>query len=171
MPRRITQGWQPIEVSLREDTEWHFVEAGETQRKLGIGELQGCAAWIQLSSCDRLRPNMWAELCIRRRLIVEVSGWKNGKFSAGRSVSLGVSVGRVNVQQFFDKKWGAILIKLGETTVQVKLTRRFWTTCPELRSSAIGDWMRRNGLVPWLKGKPPKMSLTPEGGIRFRLSL
>ncbi len=101
---------------------------------------------------------------------MEVSGWKNGKFSARRAVALGVSVGRENVKRFFDKKWNIVLVELDGTTIPVKLTSTFWNKCPELRSSAIGDWMRRKGLVPWPKGKPPKMLLTPRDGNRFRLS-
>jgi len=102
---------------------------------------------------------------------MEVSAWKNGRFAPGKPLSLGVSVGRGNAKRFFDKKWAVVLIEFDGTTVPVKLTSGFWAKCPELRSSAIGDWMKRKGLAPWKTGEPPKMSLVPQDGNRFRLSV
>jgi hypothetical protein len=100
---------------------------------------------------------------------VLVSGWKCGKFVARRAVALGVRVGRENVERFFDKNWSVVLVEIEGDTIPVKITRTFWTTCPELRSRAIGVWMRKKGLVPWPGGRPPEMRLTPQGENRFRL--
>jgi len=102
---------------------------------------------------------------------VLVSGWKSGKFVAGRAVALGVRVGRENAERSFDKNWSVILIEIESDTIPVKITKTFWTTCPELRSPAIGAWMRKNGLVPWPEGRPPEMQLTPLGTNRFRLDV
>ena len=38
--------------------------------------------------------------------------------------------------------WDAVLIELDEITVSVTLSKTFWTSCPELRSPAIGAWMK-----------------------------
>jgi len=102
---------------------------------------------------------------------VLVSGWKSGKFVARRAVALGVRVGRENVERFFDKDWDVVLIEVESETISVKITRTFWTSCPELRSPAIGTWMRKKGLVPWAKCRPPEMRLTPMGRNRFRLNV
>jgi hypothetical protein len=102
---------------------------------------------------------------------VLVSGWKSGKFVPRRSVALGIRVGLENVERFFDKDWDVVLIKTESVTIPVKITRTFWTTCPELRSPAIGIWMRKKGLPPWPKGRPPEMRLTPIGSNRFQLDL
>lgn len=98
-----------------------------------------------------------------------VSGWKSGKFVPRQPVALGLRIGPRNVEHFFDKAWGVVLVEIGGETIPVKLRKTFWTTCPELRSPAIGAWMRKKGLVPWLKGRPPEMRLIPIGGNRFRL--
>jgi hypothetical protein len=37
VPRRISRGWQPLDVSLNGDAEWHFRRAGETRRSYGKG--------------------------------------------------------------------------------------------------------------------------------------
>lgn len=100
-----------------------------------------------------------------------VSGWKSGRFGPRRSVALGVRVGREFANQFFDKEWDSVLIEMDEVTVPVKVTKTFWTSCPELRSPAIGAWMKKRGVVPWAKGKPPEMRLTPMGRNRFRLEV
>lgn len=105
------------------------------------------------------------------RLALEVAAWKNGKFNARRGVALGVSVGRENVKKFFNKKWDVVVVEVDGMPVVVKPPRAFWTTCPELRSSAIGDWLEKQGLVPWQKGRPPRLVLIPQGGNRFRLAV
>jgi hypothetical protein len=102
---------------------------------------------------------------------IEVSAWKNGKFDGHKPISLGIRVGVVNVKKFFNKKWGVFLVEFDETTVPVKPPMGFWADCPELRHPAIGNWMRRKGLVPWSKGIPPRMLLSPQGENRFRLSI
>ena len=100
-----------------------------------------------------------------------VCGWKSGEFLVRRAVALGVRVGRENVERFFDKDWDIVLIKMESKTIPVRITRAFWTTLPELRSPAIGIWMRKKGLVPWPEGRPPEMRLTPMGRNRFRLDV
>jgi len=100
---------------------------------------------------------------------VLVSGWKSGEFLTPRAVVLGVRVGRANVERFFERHWDLVLIKVENETIPVKLTKGFWTMFPELRSPAIGDWMRKKGLAPWPEGRPPELRLIPMGGNRFRL--
>jgi len=62
-----------------------------------------------------------------------------------------------------------ITLNNGEAA-EVSLSEKFWTTCPELRSSAIGRWMLDLGVIPWAKGKPPQFDLEPIGDRRFRLA-
>jgi hypothetical protein len=102
---------------------------------------------------------------------VLVTGWKSGKFDGRRAIAFGVRVGRKNVERFFDKDWDVVLVKIESNTVPVKVTGTFWTTCPELRSPAIGAWMKKNGLAPWPESRPPEVRLTPMGRNRFRLTV
>ena len=100
-----------------------------------------------------------------------VSGWKRGELLVHRAVALGVRVGRENAERFFDKDWDVVLIKMESETIPVRITKAFWTTLPELRSPAIGTWMRKKGLVPWPEVRLPEMRLIPTGRNRFRLHL
>jgi hypothetical protein len=100
-----------------------------------------------------------------------VTGRKSGKFRGTQAVALGVRIGREFAQRFFDKDWDFVLVEIEGETTPVKITKTFWTTCPELRSPVIGDWMRKKGLAPWPEGKPPEMRLTPMGRNRFRLEV
>lgn len=86
-----------------------------------------------------------------------VSDWKSREFVPRRPVALGIRVGRPNVERFFDKHWDVAVIEIENEAIPVKITGTFWTTCPELRSPAIGTWLRKKGLVPWPKGRPPEM--------------
>lgn len=103
--------------------------------------------------------------------MLRVSAWKGGKFGARCGRTLGVRIGSENAEKYFDKKWKVAMLELDGIPVAVRITRTFWTSCPELRSEYIGDWLRRRGLAPWPKGKPPRMVLKPLGGNRFRLEL
>lgn len=98
-----------------------------------------------------------------------VSGWKSGNCLPRGSVALGIRVGRKNAAHFFDKEWDGVLIEMDGVTIPVRITKTFWSSCPELRNSGIGAWMKKRCLVPWKKGQPPEMRLTPLGGNRFRL--
>ena len=62
-----------------------------------------------------------------------------------------------------------VVLDNGEV-VDVSLSEKFWTTCPELRSVVIGRWMLNQGIIPWSKGKPPEFDLEPIGDRRFRLA-
>jgi hypothetical protein len=99
---------------------------------------------------------------------VDVTAWKNGPFG---SVGLifGIRVGARNAEQFFEKQWTNVVVKFGQSSVEVKLSRSFWQNCPELRHSAFEEWMRTLRLIPWKPHHPPMMTLTSLGGNRFRL--
>ena len=101
---------------------------------------------------------------------IEVSGWKNGKFDNRKPVAIGISVGRENANRFFDRQWDVVVIQMDRKTIPVRITKGFWSKCPELRHPAIADWMKRKGFVPWHRGNPPKMFLIHVGGNQFRLS-
>jgi hypothetical protein len=99
-----------------------------------------------------------------------VSAWSckpRDKFVAAGS---GVQVRAQDRDRFFDRSWTSAEIELPTTEViSVNLTRTFWTTCPELRGSAIGRWMLAAGIAPWTGLRRPKLLLTPLGDGRFRL--
>lgn len=101
---------------------------------------------------------------------MRVSAWKGGKFSAGRRPTLGIRIGRKNVENHFDRSWNEVLVQLDGQAAKVGITPTFWSSCPELRSAAIGDWLRARKIAPWRTGRPPKLELTPLGGNHFRLS-
>lgn len=61
----------------------------------------------------------------------------------------------------------AVVLDDGEV---VDVSEKFWTTCPELRSSTLGRWMLDLGAIPRAKGKPPEFDLEPTGDRRSRLA-
>lgn len=100
---------------------------------------------------------------------MEVTAWKNGPLDS-IGLIFGIRVGVKNAERFFDKKWTNVVVELGRSSVTVRLASTFWGKCPELRNSAFEEWMRSYRLVPWKPQHPPRLTLTPLGGNRFRLA-
>ncbi|MDD3857919.1 MAG: hypothetical protein PHP43_07700 [Methanoculleus sp.] len=103
---------------------------------------------------------------------MKVSGWSKGSADNRAGAGYGVGIKRRDRDRYFQGDWGSVEVVLdsGEV-VDVSLSEKFWTTCPELRSSMIGRWMLELGVIPWAKGKPPDFDLEPIGDRRFRLAL
>jgi hypothetical protein len=96
---------------------------------------------------------------------MRVRGWTNGTYGYG------VSVGRANANAYFPREWRDVELEVAGKVSRVRLTRTFWTTCPELRAGAIGRWLKHSGLTSWPVRRPPQLTLTPLGKNRFSLSI
>jgi len=102
---------------------------------------------------------------------MKVSGWSNSTPNDHTGAGYGIRVQYKDRDRYFQRDWNSVEIVLdnGES-VEISLSETFWTTCPELRSSAIGRWMLNRGGIPWAKGKPPQFDLESIGDQRFRLT-
>lgn len=98
---------------------------------------------------------------------MKVTAWNNG------SSGYGVKVSAKDRDQFFRREWREVQLDLeGEThPIPCNIDKdSFWgPSCRELISAEIGRWFKKNGLIPWMEGCPPKLNLTPVTGNRFRL--
>jgi hypothetical protein len=102
---------------------------------------------------------------------MKVSGWSNSTPNDRTGAGYGVGIKRRDRDRYFQRNWGSVEVVLDDgEVVDVSLSEKFWTACPELRSSAIGRWMLNQGAIPWAKGKPPEFDLEPIGDRRFRLT-
>jgi hypothetical protein len=95
---------------------------------------------------------------------MQASAWHNG------SGTYGISIGKPNRDRYFDRSWKAIQVEIDGEVHDLPLSRGFWVDCPEVRSSVIKDWLRRNGRLSWPTRDPPRFELTPLGANRFRLT-
>jgi hypothetical protein len=98
----------------------------------------------------------------RRSPEMKATAWKGGSY--------GIRVGRSNAKKYFPRHWQDIEVTMGGNTYSFPLSATFWTTCPELRGAVIEAWLKSHSLIPWPKGSPPRVTLTPLGGRRFNLS-
>lgn len=100
-----------------------------------------------------------------------VKAWNNGAHSRNGK-GYGFRVSPEDRDVFFKKEWASILLEMdGEPQPEeVKLDEAFWSEegC-ELMSQALGRWLRRNGLAPWVRGNPPSVVLEPVEENRFRV--
>lgn len=95
------------------------------------------------------------------------TAWTNG------TSGLGVKISVADRDRYFHREWGAVLVELeGESEpISCNIDKdSFWSpACRELISAQIGRWLLSRKLAPWVKGSPPKLTLTPLDGNRFRL--
>ena len=94
---------------------------------------------------------------------MNATGWKGTK-------TFGVRVGVDNAAKYFNREWSSVEIEIDGELHNYPLHENFWTTCPEFRGGGLKDWLLRQGLAPWPRGKTPKLKLTPLAGNRFRIS-
>lgn len=94
---------------------------------------------------------------------MEVKAWKGA--------TCGIRVGKSNVRQFFLPDTKTIEVEIDRNVYTFSLSPTFFTTCPEFRGKSIGVWLSKNRLIPWPKGKPPKLKLLQLGENIFRLTL
>ena len=96
---------------------------------------------------------------------MEVSTW----FGSG---TYGVRIGASNRDRYFDQDWSEIQVDMGDHVHHFTLTDGFWRKCPEFRDRGrpvIREWLLRHKSIDWPRGSPPRMTLVPLGGNRFRL--
>ena len=68
-------------------------------------------------------------------------------------------------------EWTSVRLEVpGQGTANVALSEPFWRRCSELRSAAIGRWLRETGLAPWPKGRPPTVVVEQLDGNTFRVT-
>lgn len=95
--------------------------------------------------------------------------WSNG----GKTFGLKISEQDRDLNLVRD--WGTIYLELPGTdeAVEVNIDKAsMWEgTCRELISRKIGDWLKREGKMPWPKGHPPRVSMEFVGDRTFKVVL
>ena len=73
--------------------------------------------------------------------------------------------------RFFQRDWTEVVLHLpNHAFTAVRLSESFWRDCSELRSAAVGRWLREAGLAPWPHRQPPALGLSPLQGNHFELT-
>jgi hypothetical protein len=102
---------------------------------------------------------------------MRATAWNNGSHHTS-GAGYGLRISEEDRDRFFDPDWTAAVLDLGgEADVEVGLSESFWRSCNELRSAEIGRWLRRSGLAPWPKGRPPMLTVQHVAGNRFAVTL
>lgn len=73
------------------------------------------------------------------------------------------------------KGFDYVTIRIDGIASDYRIKPSFWNSCNHVddtsNNRAIEEWGIKNGLIPWNKGKPPKVNLVPVGHGVFELSL
>ncbi len=102
-----------------------------------------------------------------------VTAWKNG---AHRRIgtSYGVKLEVADRDEHFDPSAESVLIQIENGSVPFCVNTKkksLWnSTCRELISSRIREWMFETGIAPWRDNSPPSLKLEPVKSGLFRLS-
>lgn len=102
---------------------------------------------------------------------MDATVWRGGGQSGGVYSTYGVRVGAANRDRYFSPSWNEVEIEINGSYHRLPITPGFWNKCPEIRGSAIKEWLRGLNLLRWPKGSPPELDLLPLDGRRFRLQL
>lgn len=101
-----------------------------------------------------------------------VTAWNNGSHSKSGS-GYGIKLDASDRDRCFDRDWKSVRLSLEGVpdVIEVNIDKpSFWgIMCRELISAEIGRWLISNGLVPWPRRNPPKLSLEHSEGNHFRL--
>ncbi|APH39490.1 hypothetical protein [Methanohalophilus halophilus] len=99
-----------------------------------------------------------------------VTSWNNGKLSDS-GAGYGLKIDENDRDQYFKKEWDNVELQLINYPhiVEVNINKQsFWSgNCRELINKDIGIWLIENGLAPWKKGQPPKLTMEPISKNRF----
>ena len=69
------------------------------------------------------------------------------------------------------REWKTVDLEVpGQGITSVAVSESFWHRCSELRSAALGRWLRETGLAPWPKGQPPTLVHEQTEGKTFRVN-
>ena len=102
-----------------------------------------------------------------------VTAWNNGAHSRN-GAGYGFRVTIEDRDEHFKEEWETIVLEIEgeEQTHEVELNKEgLWSEdCREIRSAAIGKWLRERGIAPWPKGNPPYFELNPIEDNRFTVS-
>lgn len=100
---------------------------------------------------------------------MKATAWNNGQHLAS-GAGYGVRLSGADRDRYFNRDWSSIRLEVpGQGDTQVPLSVSFWTRCSELRSAAVGRWLRASELAPWPNGHPPVLVLEHLGGDSFRV--
>ncbi len=102
-----------------------------------------------------------------------VKAWNNGSYD-NSGIGYGIKISKSDRKLFFDTSWDKVIVNIGnieniENNEEIPIRDTFWTTCPELRSVKIGEYLVNGGLDKWEKYKPYKLLLFPQDDNEFIL--
>jgi hypothetical protein len=97
---------------------------------------------------------------------ITVTAWNNGQhYSSGAGYGLKLSI--ADRDRYFKRSWKTVKLHLAGRSrpVEVNIDKpSFWgLNCRELVKKEIGLWLIEEGLAPWTKWEPPKLTLESVG--------
>lgn len=101
-----------------------------------------------------------------------VTAWNNGAHNRNGS-GYGFKVKNADRDEFFQKEWEEIYLEIEGEPELIKADvhqDRFWSDAgKEITATAIGKWLRKNGMAPWHQGNPVTFELQPVENNRFKV--
>jgi len=99
---------------------------------------------------------------------MEVKVWTNSRKGAANA-TFGLGVLKSDRKRFFKTSTPTISIDVDGQVITKTLPECFWNNCRHVCDPAIGEFIKRNGLVSWPDRKPPALNLKPVSERHFKL--
>jgi hypothetical protein len=101
---------------------------------------------------------------------MRATAWNNGSHRTS-GAGYGIKVRVEDRDRVFRRNWTQILLDIPQQgATRIALSASFWKSCSELRSAALGRWLRESGRAPWPRGAPPALDLKHIDGNDFAVS-
>lgn len=101
-----------------------------------------------------------------------VNAWNNGAHSRNGS-GYGFRVHPEDRDAYFQKEWASLILEIEGESAPVEAAfdpAGLWSETPRpIQCTALGRWLRKQGMAPWGRGNPPVFILEPLGENRFKV--
>ncbi|HEX3666023.1 MAG TPA: hypothetical protein VHU23_12420 [Rhizomicrobium sp.] len=103
-----------------------------------------------------------------------VTAWNNGHHCAS-GAGYGLKLSAADRDEHFKRQWKTVSLQFPDVAQPVRINidkHSFWnSSCRELISRDIGQWLLESGLAPWPRGRPPKVTLHVTGEAAFKVQI
>jgi hypothetical protein len=89
----------------------------------------------------------------------------------GHSRTVGLHIGRINVQQYFPRDIAHVELELDHLCIVCPLEPSFWQDLPEIHDYRLSSWLESKRNSGKLAANPAPVALIPSGNLTYRLQL
>lgn len=87
----------------------------------------------------------------------------------GNREAIGLLIGAANARRYFPKEMGAVELRMGDLSIECRLTPEFWNGEPEIHDPRLCEWLKFKTMHERSSRKPVMMAMVQSGANSFTL--